>query len=78
MTAMWLLGNNLPELTLQAHNSWKKPLLHIVANLTSFMFSRRICTDTHKHMVISEKTHMNIVHAYMNFQIQSFRKKRLY
>lgn len=36
MTAMWLLGNNLPKLTLKAHNSWKKSLLHIVANLVLF------------------------------------------
>lgn len=39
MTAMWLLGNNLPELTLKAYNSWKKPLLHIVANLVLFCMS---------------------------------------
>lgn len=78
MTAMLLLGNNLPELNLQAHNCWKKPLLPVVANLTSCMFSRRVCTNAHKHMVVSEKTHMHTVHAYMNFQVQSSRKKRLY
>lgn len=39
MTAMWLLGNNLPALSLQAYNSWKKPSLHIVTNLIIFCMS---------------------------------------
>lgn len=78
MTAMWLLGNNLPELSLQAYNSWKKPSLHIVTNLIVFCMSPLAeYTQAKKHMVTGEKTHMHTVHAYMNFQVQFSRKKRL-
>lgn len=79
MTAMWLLGNNLPELTLQAQDSWKKPLLVIVTNAVSFRMSP-LAEEYTQIQIHGQgwKTHMHTEHAYMNSQIQFSRKKRLY
>lgn len=69
MTAVWFLGNNLPELTLQAHNSWKKPLLHIAKFLISLcVFSlAEECAQTHVKHMMGDKIHMHTIHGLLEF-----------
>lgn len=72
MAAMWLLGNNLPELTPRAHNSWKKPALHIVANLIVFCMSplAEEYVQTHGDGPINTHVHCTCLHEFSNTILQ--------